>query len=252
MKISEIKISELIPYEKNPRNNEEAIDYVAESIKQFGFKVPIIIDKDNVIVAGHTRLRAAEKLGLETVPCIIADDLTEEQIKAFRLADNKVSEFATWDFKLLEEELMNIKEIDMDSFGFDFDIKEFDDVEEGAKALTDDKYTTKVEIPHYEITGECPEINELVDEEKTIELIKEIEKSNVTEEQKKFLIKAAYRHNAFNYANIAEYYAHQDTEMQELMERSALVIIDYDDAIKNGYMHLKTEIENMEDEDYEE
>lgn len=90
-------IEELIPYENNPRNNDEAVKYVAESIRQFGFKVPMVIDKDGVIVAGHTRFKAAKELGMTEVPCIIADDLTEEQVKAFRLADNKVAEIATWD-----------------------------------------------------------------------------------------------------------------------------------------------------------
>lgn len=105
MNIIEINISDIKEYENNPRNNENAIEPVANSIKEFGFKVPIILDRDNVIVAGHTRIRAAKKLGLETVPCVIADDLTPEQIKAFRLADNKVGEIAEWDFTKLEEEL---------------------------------------------------------------------------------------------------------------------------------------------------
>ena len=112
------KTSEIKAYKNNPRNNDDAVGPVAESIKQFGFKVPIIIDKNNVVVAGHTRLKAAIKLKLTEVPCIVADDLTEEQIKAFRLADNKVSEFATWDFELLDIELVNISCIDMSDFGF--------------------------------------------------------------------------------------------------------------------------------------
>lgn len=99
MKVIEMKIDDVKPYENNPRNNNEAVQYVANSIKEFGFKVPIIIDKENIIVAGHTRLKAAKKLGMEKVPCIMADDLTDEQIRAFRLADNKVGEKATWDEK---------------------------------------------------------------------------------------------------------------------------------------------------------
>ena len=108
MDIVEMKITDIIPYENNPRRNDEAVDKVALSISSFGFKVPIILDKNNVIVAGHTRLKAAEKLGLTTVPTIRADDLTDDQIKAFRLADNKVSEFAEWDFEALEKELDSI------------------------------------------------------------------------------------------------------------------------------------------------
>ena len=121
MQIIDKKISELIPYENNPRNNDGAVDAVANSIKTFGFKVPIVIDKDNVIVAGHTRLKAAKKLKLKTVPCVIADDLDENQIKAFRLADNKTGELALWDFDGLVDELANICNIDMSDFGFDFD-----------------------------------------------------------------------------------------------------------------------------------
>ena len=111
--------AELIPYANNPRNNDKAVDAVAASIRDFGFKIPIVVDSDGVIVAGHTRLKAAQKLGLESVPVIVADDLTEDQVKAFRLADNKTAELAEWDFETLEKELDEIK-IDMSDFGFDF------------------------------------------------------------------------------------------------------------------------------------
>ena len=127
MEIIEKKLEELKEYENNPRDNDGAVDAVAESIKQFGFKVPIIIDKNGIIVAGHTRRKAAKKLGLKVVPCIVADDLTEEQVKAFRLADNKVSEFATWDFAKLEQELIDLSEMDMSAFGFEIDIEGFDE-----------------------------------------------------------------------------------------------------------------------------
>ncbi|WP_312031020.1 DNA modification methylase [Hujiaoplasma nucleasis] len=112
------KIKSLIEYDNNPRNNEEAIEAVANSIREFGFKVPIVITSDDVIIAGHTRLKASVSLGLEEVPCIIADDLNEAQIKAFRLADNKTAEFATWDLSKLEDELANI-DMDMLQFGFE-------------------------------------------------------------------------------------------------------------------------------------
>ena len=117
MNIINIELKKIKQYEKNPRKNDEAVGPVAESIKEFGFKSPIIVDKDNVIVAGHTRYKAAKRLKLKEVPCIVADDLTEEQIKAFRLADNKVGEIAEWDFDLLNMELESIS-FDMSSFGF--------------------------------------------------------------------------------------------------------------------------------------
>ena len=112
-------IADIKPYENNPRKNDDAVKYVAESIRAFGFKVPIVIDKNGIIVAGHTRYKAAKKLNLKEVPCIVADDLTEEQVKAFRLADNKVAEKAEWDFELLESELDDLFEFDMTVFGFD-------------------------------------------------------------------------------------------------------------------------------------
>lgn len=121
MQIVEKKVTELKAYEKNPRKNDNAVAPVAESIKEFGFKVPIIVDKDNVIVAGHTRLKAAKRLKLKTVPCIVADDLTPQQIKSFRLADNKVSEFAEWNIDFLTSELKEI-DFDMALFGFEKDI----------------------------------------------------------------------------------------------------------------------------------
>lgn len=118
MEIKMIKVDDLKPYENNPRFNDEAVEYVAKSIKEFGFKVPIVVDKNGVIVAGHTRYKASLELGLKEVPCIVADDLTDEQIKAFRLADNKVGELAGWNYDLLNIELDNILDIDMEDFGF--------------------------------------------------------------------------------------------------------------------------------------
>ena len=119
MKIIEKKVKDLKPYEKNPRLNDDAVKYVAESIRNFGFKVPIVIDKDNNIVCGHTRWKACKKLKIDTVPCVVADDLTEEQIRAYRLADNKVGEKAEWDLALLDTELAEIETIDMTLLGFD-------------------------------------------------------------------------------------------------------------------------------------
>ena len=112
------KIADIHAYENNPRKNDNAVDAVAASIKNFGFKQPIVIDKNNVIVAGHTRVKAALRLGLTEVPCVIADDLTDEQVKAFRLADNKTAELAEWDLDKLSEELKFI-DMDMEEFGFE-------------------------------------------------------------------------------------------------------------------------------------
>ena len=140
MEIIEKNINDVLPYENNPRINDNAVDAVAESIKQFGFKQPIVINKDGVIVAGHTRYKAAMRLGLMSVPCVVADDLTEEQIKAYRLVDNKTNELSGWDFTLLDKELeeLELNNIDMTNFGFnnieELDINSlFEDVEETTK-----------------------------------------------------------------------------------------------------------------------
>lgn len=233
------KIGELKPYENNPRHNDMAVDAVAASIQQFGFKNPVIIDKDGVIVAGHTRYKAAKKLGITDIPCISADDLSDEQIKAFRLADNKTAELAEWDEDLLGKEMQGIINIDMSQFGFSVGEDEL------GEEMQDDKYTLKVKIPQYEITGECQEISDMLDSSKADELIQEVEATDIPKEIREFLIQAARRHNVFNYRNIAEYYAHAEPEVQKLFEKSALVIIDVNDAIANGYVQLATDITDI-------
>lgn len=149
MQIVMKKLADLKPYEKNPRKNEEAVKYVVESIKEFGFKVPIVIDKENVIIAGHTRYKGAKKLDMQEVPCIVADDLTDEQIKAFRLADNKVAEISVWDFDLLHDETIDV-DIDLTLFGFenieDINLDNFyDDIEEKEPKEAKKK---KIKCPH--------------------------------------------------------------------------------------------------------
>lgn len=119
LEIKYIPIDDIKPYKNNPRLNEDAIPYVINSIKEFGFKSPIILDKNNIIVAGHTRLESAKRLDMKEVPVIYADDLTEEQVRAFRLADNKVAEKSMWDYTKLDEELDSILDIDMSMFDFD-------------------------------------------------------------------------------------------------------------------------------------
>lgn len=144
------KLDELIPYENNPRINDGAVKYVAASIKEFGWKVPMVIDSNNVIVSGHTRFKAAQELGITEAPCIIADDLTEEQIKAFRLADNKVGEIAQWDMGKLELEMEELN-LDMADFGFielaDLDVDEFfEDAEPKEEAEPEEE--KEVQCPH--------------------------------------------------------------------------------------------------------
>ena len=147
MQIKEISLSELVPYERNPRRNDKAVNAVKKSIEQFGFKVPIVIDADNQIVAGHVRFKAARILGFDKLPCIVASDLTPEQVKAFRLIDNKTAELAGWDYGKLGEELKSLAgEL---SSEFDFGIPSQNDLPEnyystGKKEQTDFEQMTLV------------------------------------------------------------------------------------------------------------
>lgn len=159
MEITYKKIDDLKPYENNPRFNDDAVEYVAKSIKEFGFKVPIVIDKNGVIVAGHTRYKASIELGLKEVPCIVADDLNEEQIKAFRLADNKVGENSAWNFELLTDELNDILDINMKDFGFlDVDMNIEWDNDIPVKEIKDNE----------EIFYECPFCHKQISEKEII------------------------------------------------------------------------------------
>lgn len=145
-------INDLQMYENNPRKNSDAVQYVMNSIQQFGFKNPIIIDKDNMIVCGHTRYKAARRLKMAQVPCIMADDLTDDQIRAFRLADNKVAEMATWDYERLEQEfaLIDPLEFDIADFGFFPDYEPDEEEEE-----EDDDESVATSEPSYVLVIDC-------------------------------------------------------------------------------------------------
>ena len=144
MEVINVNVGDIIPYEDNPRKNEDAVQVVMNSIKEFGFKQPIVLDEHNVIVVGHTRFAAAKKLGYTEVPCIIASDLTEEQINAYRLVDNKTNEYAEWDMELLSGELNAIINIDMEMFGFDLGVDE----------KVKEKEEENGDVPFTEVLGE--------------------------------------------------------------------------------------------------
>ena len=122
MKVQNVSIQDVKPYPNNPRDNDGGVDAVANSIKEFGWQQPIVVDKDNVIIVGHTRYKAAKKLGMKEVPVVVASNLSDEQVRAYRLADNKTGELTDWDMGLLDDELSDIADIDMSDFGFDLDL----------------------------------------------------------------------------------------------------------------------------------
>lgn len=236
MNIIQRELDSIRPYAANAKKHGATqVANVAESIRQYGFVQPIVIDKDGVIVIGHCRALAAKKLGMKEVPCVCVDDLTPEQVKALRVVDNKTNE-SPWDMDLLAAELPGL---DLSAFDFDWGL------EDGSE---DNPYTTVVNIPQYAITGDKPQFEEMYDTAIESQLIDEIEKSDIEDDEKIFLKAAAHRHCRFNYRAIAEYYAHASPTTQRLMEKSALVIIDLDNAIANGYVKLSKTIEALRHE----
>ncbi len=246
LKIEYIKKDKLKAYAKNAKiHTEDQINQIKKSIEQFGFNDPIAIWHDNEIIEGHGRLLAVMEMdNISEVPVIRLDDLTDEQRKAYMLVHNQLNMNTGFDLELLEEEIKSITEFDMGSFGFSIN-----DIPEEELKEHKDIYSTKVNVPQYEPKGDEVDLSDLVDLSKTKELIDEINNSNVSEEVKEFLREAAHRHSVFDYRNIAEFYAQADADVQKLMERSALVIIDIDDAIANGFVRLTKRVQDLIDEE---
>lgn len=230
-----VSLDKLIPYENNPRDNGPAIPDTVQSIKECENLDPIEIDEGFVILSGHTRLMALKQLGYTQTEVVQYEGLTEEQKRKYRILANKTNELADWNMEKLEEEL---KDLDFSDFTFDFGI---DPEEQGE----DDTYTQETKIPQYEPTGERVNLADLFNDDKANALIDEIDASDIPQDIKGFLKMAACRHIVFDYGKIADYYVNANAEVQKLMERSALVIIDYGDAVANGYTALKTEMEKM-------
>ena len=233
-----LSVADLVPYARNSRTHSpQQVDKIAASIREFGFLNPIIVDGRNGIVAGHGRVMAAQKLGLSELPVIDASHLSEAQKRAYVIADNRLALDAGWDNEMLKIELQ-----DLEADGFDlsltgFDLGELADLFDD-KPNGDDNYTRKIEAPIYEIKGEMLKPFELFDEGKANELKGRIDQHDIPDDVKLFLHKAAERHTIFDFGKIAEYYAHSSAEIQDLMEQSALVIIDFDKAIEEGFVKL--------------
>jgi ParB-like chromosome segregation protein Spo0J len=240
LKIEYLDKNSLKPYANNAKiHTPEQIEQIKKSIRDFGFNDPIAVWGENEIVEGHGRLLAAMEMDdIDTVPVIRLDELTDEQRRAYMLVHNKLTMNTGFDVDLLNLELSDITDIDMGMFGFG----------EDALEEKENPYTEEVKIPQYEVKGEPVGIDELCDDGKVDELLAEIADSDIPDDIKKFLAKAAQRHRVFDYRKIAEYYARADRNVQMLMEKSALVIIDYNDAIANGYVRLSEKIAGMSNE----
>ena len=275
------KPENLIPYVNNHKvHSDEQILRIASSIQEFGMDQPVVVDKNMVIIKGHGRREAALKLKLKTIPVIIADELDEYQVKAARIADNKSSS-VEYDLDALKFDIgtLNLQGFNLASLGiqpleldelmkeldqsnFENDFQEISDKvsQQQSEILpvvgveNENFYTDKIETPIYEPKGEKPFINDLIDLNKYKSLCQEIEQSNLSGEEKQFLMFAASRHIVFNYEKIANYYAHSGKTTQGLFENSALVIIDFDKAVENGFVKLSKEmnesyISNQEDDE---
>jgi hypothetical protein len=241
-KYKTVLVSDLIPYARNSRTHSDVqVNKIASSIKEFGFLNPVLIDKDNGIIAGHGRVMAAQKLGLKEVPVLQIGNLSDTQKRAYIIADNRLALDAGWDEEMLRVEFAELTDdgFNLELTGFDLgEIKDIDLSEPSERELDGSKYTTKIETPIYEMKGDKPEVAEIYDTTKTGELSSRIMKADLPDDIRGFLMAAATRHTVFNYEKIAEFYAHQDEDVQDLMRQSALVIVDFDQAIENGYVKL--------------
>lgn len=237
------------PNPKNPKKHTKAqLAHIKASILQFGFLDPIgTWGDDHIVVEGHGRLEALRQLVSdgeimvppEGVPCIALDHLSKRDRDAYMLEHNQTTLETPWDDGMLDDLLGEIGAEGLDMSTFGFDVPQEDDG-------PDDKYTRDINIPQYEIRGEAPNFADMLDSGKADELIAQIEAADgVTPEEKAFLIQAARRHNVFNYRHIAEYYAQATPQMQRLTESSALVIIDLDNAIANGFVRAHGEMLHM-------
>lgn len=247
------RVETLNGYGNNSRtHSEEQIDQIAASINEFGFTNPILIDEGDVIIAGHGRLEAAKHLGMEEVPTITLVGLSDEQKIAYVIADNKLALNAGWDEKLLALELTSLQSVGFDVSLTGFSRDELRDLLGVGDGNSDElEYSKKIDTPAYTPKGDKPNLSELADLEKYNLMVNRIEQSPLPDDEKEFLINAARRHVVFDYAKIAEYYCHASKEMQELMEDSALVIIDFEKAIENGYVILSKQLEGIYFDSYE-
>lgn len=241
MRIEKIEINKLKPAKYNPRQiTKKQYNDLKDSLDKFSLVEPIVVNKDMTIIGGHQRYKIwkenAEKSNVDdiTIPCVVLD-LNKEQERELNIRLNKSG--GEWDMDILANEF-NIDEL------VDWGFKHID-LGLNIDKIQQETYTTKIEAPTYSPSEKKPKVSELYNEDKSVELLEKIKKSKVSKLEKEFLLMAASRHLVFDYSKIADYYSHSSKEMQELMEDSALVIIDFEKAIEDGYVKLTKEIAEL-------
>lgn len=252
LQIDHLPLDTLTPYARNSRtHSDQQIAQIAASIREFGFTNPVLVDGDGGIIAGHGRVMAAQELGMDSVPCIVLDHLTETQKRAYVIADNKLALNAGWDYDMLTVEFDELEKqgFSLELTGFSLaEIEDFwldpDNEEPGTS------YSTKIDTPIYTPSPEPPQIFELFDNTKTKQLQDEIKAAGLPDEIEWFLKLAAERHTVLDFHKIADYYAHASPKIQGLMEKSALVIIDFNKAIEYGYVELTQKIKDQYGQDH--
>jgi len=242
MKIETMPVASLCHDPKNLRKHpEDNLESIKTSLTRFGQQKPIVVDQNNIVIAGNGTLMCARDLGWEKI-AVVRTKLNGDEAVAFAIADNRSAELAMWDETALKDVLQELQK--NNSLMFDatgFDQKWLDEYNETGQNL----YTKKIEVPIYEPKGECPPIAELSDGGKTLDLLNEINRVEMEEGLRNFLRSAAHRHTVFNFENIAEYYAHATPQIQRLMERSGLVIVDFDKAVEYGFVQITEQMSKL-------
>ena len=256
LKVERVPINSLVPDPENARTHSERnLTAIVNSLQQFGQRKPIVVTHDNVVIAGNGTLVAAMTLGWDHMSVLrTPKEWSSDQIRAFAIADNRTQDLSSFDTDVLLKQLeeLDTADFDLGALGFDGDyITELGDLDSNkelerlAGRIDDESYTAKITGPHYEIIGERPGLDELYDDTRAKELQTEIENADLPEDLKQFLSTAAMRHVVFNYRKIAEYYPHAPKSIQKLMEESALVIVDFQDAIRLGFVKFSESIEDL-------
>jgi hypothetical protein len=247
-KVEKWDITRLTPYARNSRtHSDEQISQLAASIKEWGWTTPVLVDEDGSIIAGHGRTLAAQRLKMTEVPVMVAKGWSDAKKRAYVIADNKLAMNAGWDEQMLAIELGELSDLNFDLELTGFNKKELQSLLDIAEA--ERIYSDKITVPTYEPKNKKPPIEDLYDDTKAVDLIADIKESKLPQAEKDFLMAAASRHIVFNYSKVADFYSHSSKECQELMEKSALVIVDYKQAIENGFVYLTAQIDDLNGEE---